>query len=50
MPTDRGRTDQFFAFLWFALSFLFLLAIVALAFNVSPTGTNDAPPPSIAKH
>jgi hypothetical protein len=49
MPIDRGRTDQFFAFLWFALSFLFLLAIVALAFNVSPTGTNDAPPPSIAK-
>ena len=50
MPIDRGRTDQFFAFLWFALSFLFLLAIVALAFNVSPNGTNDAPPPSIAKH
>ena len=50
MPIDRGRTDQFFAFLWFTLSFLFLLAIVALAFNVSPNGTNDAPPPSIAKH
>ena len=50
MPIDRGRTDQFIAFLWFALSFLFLLAIVALALNVSPNGSNDAPPPSIAKH
>ena len=33
MPIDRGRTDQYIAFLWFALSFLFLLAIVALALN-----------------
>ena len=49
MPIDRARTDQYFAFLGFALSFLFLLAIVALAFNVPPTGSTS-PSPSIAKH
>jgi hypothetical protein len=40
MPIDRPRADQYLAFLAFALSFLFLLAVVALAFTVS-----DAPSP-----
>ena len=43
-----GVPTKIFAFLWFTLSFLFLLAIVALALHVSQNGTNDAPPPSIA--
>jgi len=47
MPIDRVRTDQYLAFLGFALSFLFLLAVVALAFNITNV-TSDAPPASIA--
>jgi hypothetical protein len=47
MPIDRVRADQYLAFLGFALSFLFLLAVVALAFNIT-NGTSDAPPASIA--
>lgn len=47
MPIDRARADQYLAFLGFALSFLFLLAVVALAFNIT-NGTSDAPPASIA--
>jgi hypothetical protein len=43
MSIDRVRVDQFLAFLGFALSFLFLLAIVALALT-----NGDAPPASIA--
>jgi hypothetical protein len=35
MPIDRLRIDQYLAFLEFALGFLFLLAIVALAFTVA---------------
>ena len=42
MSIDRVRADRYLAFLGFALSFLFLLAVVALAF------INDAPPTSIA--
>jgi hypothetical protein len=41
------RADQYLAFLGFALSFLFLLAVVALAFTVG-NGIGDAPPPTIA--
>ena len=47
MPIDRVRVDQYLAFLGFALSFLFLLAVVALAFTVA-NGVNDAAAPSIA--
>jgi hypothetical protein len=47
MPTDRVRADQYLALLGFALSFLFLLAVVALAFTVT-NGTRDASPASIA--
>jgi hypothetical protein len=47
MPIDRVRADQYLALLGFALSFLFLLAVVALAFTVT-NGTRDAPPASIA--
>ena len=47
MPIDRVRADQYLAFRGFALSFLFLLAVVALAFTVA-NGINDAPPASIA--
>jgi len=47
MPSDRVRADQYLAFLGFALSFLFLLAVVALAFTMT-NGTSDAPPASIA--
>ena len=43
MPIDRARTDQYLAFLGFALSFLFLLAVVALALTVAD-GINDALP------
>ena len=47
MQFDRVHADRYLAFLGFALSFLFLLAVVALAFAVT-NGTNDAPPSSIA--
>jgi hypothetical protein len=47
MPIDRLRADQYLAFLGFALSFLFLLAVVALAFTIT-NGTSDAHPASIA--
>jgi hypothetical protein len=47
MSIDRMRADQYLAFLGFALSFLFLLAVVALAFTVT-NGISDAPPASIA--
>jgi hypothetical protein len=43
MPIDRVRADQYLAFLGFALSFLFLLAVVALALTVG-TGIDDVPP------
>jgi hypothetical protein len=43
MSIDRVRLDKYLAFLGFALSFVFLLAIVALALT-----TGDAPPASIA--
>ena len=43
MPIDRVRVDQYLAFLGFALSFLFLLAIVALAFTC-PQRDERAPP------
>ena len=43
MQIDRVRTDQYVAILGFTLSFLFLLAIVALAFTVAD-GINDALP------
>ena len=39
MHIDRVHADRYLAFLGFALSFLFLLAIVACAFTV-----NDVPP------
>ena len=39
MRIDRVNADRCLAFLGFALSFLFLLAIVAFAFTV-----NDVPP------
>jgi len=42
MSIDRVRADRYLAFLGFALSFLFLFAVVALAF------INDVPPASIA--
>jgi len=45
---DRVHTDRALAFLGFALSFLFLLAVVALAFTVS-TSINNVPPSSIAE-
>ena len=41
MHIDRALADRYLAFLGFALSFLFLLAIVALAFTVT-SGVNDA--------
>jgi hypothetical protein len=47
MPSDRVRADQYLAFLGFALSFLFLLAVVALAFTMT-NGTSDDSPASIA--
>jgi hypothetical protein len=46
MSIDRVRADQYLAFLGFALSFLFLLAVVALAFTVT-NGVSDAPTASI---
>jgi len=36
MHIDRVHADRYLAFLGFALSFLFLLAIVAFAFNDVP--------------
>jgi hypothetical protein len=45
MRIDRVRIDQYLAFLGFALSFLFLLAIVALAFTVA---NGDLPTASTA--
>ena len=47
MQFDRVHADRYLAFLGFALSFLFLLAVVALAFAVT-AGINDTPPASIA--
>ena len=47
MQLDRVRADRYFAFLGFALSFLFVLAVVALAFAVT-NGINDTPPSAIA--
>ena len=43
MSSDRVRSDQYLAFLGFALSFLFVLAVVALAFT-SSSGTGVDPP------
>ena len=48
MQFDRVHADRYPAFLGFALSFLFLLAVVAFAFAVT-AGINDTPPSSIAK-
>ena len=45
MQFDRVHADL--AFLGFALSFLFLLAVVAFAF-MDTAGINNAPPSSIA--
>ena len=42
MHIDRAHADRYLAFLGFALSFLFLLAIVAFAFTVT-SDTTDAP-------
>jgi hypothetical protein len=42
MHIDRVHADRYLALLGFALSFLFLLAIVAFAFTVA-NGINDAP-------
>jgi hypothetical protein len=42
MHIDRAHADRYLAFLGFALSFLFLLAIVAFAFTVT-SDTADAP-------
>ena len=46
MPSDRVRSDQYLAFLGFALSFLFVLAVVALAFASSDGISVTPPPPS----
>ena len=43
MHIDRVHADRFLAFLGFALSFLFLLAIVAFAFTIT-RDINDASP------
>ena len=45
---DRARADRYLALIGFALSFLFVLAIVALAVTVSG-GISDAPPTSIVE-
>jgi hypothetical protein len=42
MQIDRAQADRVFAFLGFALSFLFLLAVVALALG----SAGNPPPPS----
>jgi len=44
---ERVHLDRYFAFVGFTLSFLFLLAIVALAFTAHDL--DRVPPPSIAK-
>jgi hypothetical protein len=41
MYIDRAQADRAFAYLGFTLSFLFILAVVALAF-----GTTTSNPPS----
>jgi hypothetical protein len=43
MHIDRAHADRYLAFLGFALSFLFLLAIVAFALTVE-RGNNDMHP------
>jgi hypothetical protein len=43
MLIDRARADQYLALLGFTLSFLFLLAVVALALSVAD-GSTDALP------
>ena len=48
MQIDRGHVDRYLAFLGVALSFLFLLAIVALAFTVT-NGTPEAPVGPVAE-
>ena len=49
MYIDRVHADRYLAFLGFALSFLFLLAIVAFAFTVE-SGINSPKfdPPTVA--
>jgi hypothetical protein len=42
MHIDRALADRYLAFLGFALSFLFLLAVVAFSFTVN-SNLNDAP-------
>jgi hypothetical protein len=42
MHIDRAHADRYLAFLGFALSFLFLFAIIAFAFTVT-SDTSDAP-------
>src|SRR5690348_4311244 len=44
MHIDRVQADRTFAFLGFALSFLFLLGVVAFAFTVG--GDTNTPQPS----
>jgi hypothetical protein len=47
MQIDRVHADKAFAFLGFALSFLFLLAVVAFACTVG-SATNPPAHPSVA--
>jgi hypothetical protein len=49
MHIDRAQADRFLALLGFTLSFLFLLAIVALALSVT-SGKEAATPSPIAEH
>jgi len=46
MQIDRVQADRTFAFLGFALSFLFLLAVAAFAFTVG-SDTNIPQPSSV---
>jgi hypothetical protein len=46
MPVDRVRADRYLALLGFALSFLFMLAVIALAFGL-PNGLNGTDTPSM---
>jgi|GEM_PF-3395842 len=48
MHIDRVQANRFLAVLGFALSFLFLLAIVALAFT-EVSGPHEPPPPIAAR-
>jgi hypothetical protein len=48
MQIDRVHADKAFAFLGFALSFLFLLAVVAFACTVG-SGTRPSHPSSVAE-